>query len=91
MALQHKTAVGGITIGREGNGNIGLKLIVADGPIEYAENTHRFVITKNEDVAAEIQKVNADLTARGLQPINAKSANIINATLTACWAAMDAP
>ncbi len=90
MALMHKTVIGGLTINRNGDASVLLKLLVADGAIEYSEQNHRIPITKGENLAAKAAFINNALTSMGRATLPTKDANVIGQTLTACWAAMDA-
>lgn len=91
MALAHKTVIGGLTIDREGNASVLFKLLVVDGAVEYSEENHRIPITKGENLANKAAQINGILTSMGRATISAKDASVVGATLTACWASMDAP
>ncbi len=90
MALSHKTVIGGLTIDRQGNAAVLLKLLVAAGATEYSEQNHRIPISKGENLSQKATQINAILTSMGRATLPAKDASVIGQTLTACWAAMDA-
>lgn len=90
VALAHKTIIGGLTIDRNGNASVLIKLLVVDGSTEYNEQNHRIPIEKGENLAAKAAFINNALTSMGRATLPTKDANVIGATLTACWNAMDA-
>jgi hypothetical protein len=90
MSLEHRTVVGGISIERNGNAVVLLKLIVADGSEEFSETNHRLHLDKGVAIAPRLAEVNAALTARGRATIPTKAGVVIRDTLLACWAALDA-
>lgn len=91
MALTHKTIIGGLTIDRNGDASVLLKLLVADGATEYSEQNHRIPIKKGENLAAKAAFINSALTSMGRATLPAKDSTVIGQTLTACWNAMDTP
>lgn len=91
MALTHKTAIGGLTIDRQGNASVSLHLLVVDGAIEYSHENHRIPITKGENLAQKAAQIDAILASLGRALLPTKDKTVIGQTLTACWNAMDAP
>lgn len=92
MALMHKTVIGGLTINRRGDASVLLHmLIIEDGVKEFPPENHRIPIMKGENLAAKAAFINSALTSMGRATLPAKDLTVIGQTLTACWAAMDAP
>lgn len=91
MALAHKTVIGGLTIDRGGSASILLHLLVVDGAIEYNRDNHRIPVAKGENLTQKAAQIDAILASMGRALLATKDKTVIGQTLTACWAAMDAP
>jgi hypothetical protein len=91
MALEHKTLIGGLNIDRNGNASVLLYLVVVDGATEYSQENHRIPIMKGENLAQKAAVIDTILLEKGRALLPAKDKSVIGQTLTACWAAMDAP
>lgn len=91
MALQHQTVIGELRLDRAGNASILFHLLVVDGLTEFSRENHRIAIIKDANLANKAAEINAILASIGRAPISAKDAQVVGATLTACWAAMNAP
>lgn len=91
MALVHKTVIGELAIGRRGDASVLLHLLIVDGEIEYNREDHRIPITKGENLAQKAAQIDAILASLGRALLPTKDKTVIGQTLTACWAAMDAP